>query len=114
MGFDITTTMLVHAVDVSYTAFQMCYLQLAFRGVPALVVRGNSLSMEVFESMWTPAAIKRFYPHHGHLNFSKPSAPVLMAIIPVGGCFTHREATFRYPMITEHPVIKNYVQLELF
>lgn len=71
-GYDITTTMLVQTVDVNYAAYQMCFLQLAYRGVPALVVRGNSLSMEVFESTWTPAAIHRFYPRHGHLSFEKP------------------------------------------
>lgn len=71
-GFDLATTMLVQAVDVSMTAFQMCYLQLAFRGVPAHVIRGNTLSLEVFESAWTPAAVFQFLPHHGHLNFDKP------------------------------------------
>jgi len=115
MGFDITTTMLVQATDISQIAYHMCYLQLAFRGVPALVVRGNSLSMEVFESMWTPAAVHRFLPHHGHLSFDKPKPRRLQltdvierlialdtsnshvtAIVPVGELRTVSEMTFQY------------------
>jgi hypothetical protein len=64
--FDPTSTLLASAVDVNALAFQMCFLQLTWRGIPALVQRGNSLSREIYESAWTPAA-QLFYARHGHL-----------------------------------------------
>lgn len=58
MGFDPANHMLVCAQDISQICYHMCFLQLVFRGIPALVERRNTLSMELFESAWTPAAIK--------------------------------------------------------
>jgi hypothetical protein len=71
-------TMLVQATDVSALAFYMCFLQLNWRGIPAAVIRGNTLSLEVFESAWTVAALTTFLPHHGHLSFSKPNREPLL------------------------------------
>lgn len=71
-GYNIGTQMLVQAVDVSALAYYMCFLQLSWRGVPAGVIRGNTLSLETFESAWTVAAATTFLEHHGHLSFSKP------------------------------------------
>lgn len=67
LGYD-TLHMLVYAVDVSALAFYMCYLQLTWRGVPAYVERGNSLSLETFEGAWTIPCLA-FYERHGHLSF---------------------------------------------
>lgn len=55
MGYNPVVNMLVTAMDISQIAYYMCYLQLTWRGVAAQVFRGNTLSMEVFESAWTPA-----------------------------------------------------------
>lgn len=71
-GYTPAHHMLVHATDISTTAYMMGYLQLAWRGIPSLVVRGNSLSMEVFEMAWTPVSAL-FFKRHGHLNFHKPT-----------------------------------------
>lgn len=64
--FDPATSMLAHAVDDNSLAYQMCFLQLTWRGIPALVQFGNSLSREVRESAWTDAAFT-FFAKHGHL-----------------------------------------------
>ncbi len=56
----------MQAIDISPLCYHMCYLQLTFKGIPALVVRANTLSQEWFEAAWTPAATL-FYEHHGHL-----------------------------------------------
>jgi|GEM_PF-7073709 len=45
--------MLVYAADVSPVAYYMCYLQFTWAGIPALVCRENSLSLERFEEAWT-------------------------------------------------------------
>lgn len=70
LGFNPCIHMLVEAVDISPLAYYMCYLQLTWRGVPAHVIRGNSLSMEVFESAWTLPAFM-FHDYHGHLSFHR-------------------------------------------
>lgn len=70
MGYNYALTMLVEAVDVSPLAYYMTYLQLTWRGVTAHVVRGNTLSMEVFESAWT-ITTRWFKSVHGHL-FDRP------------------------------------------
>lgn len=72
-GFRLDQHLLVQAVDVSPLCYYMAFLQLSWRGVAAHVVRGNSLSLETFESAWTPAAVFGFYAHHGHVSFDKPT-----------------------------------------
>jgi hypothetical protein len=71
LGLNPVIHMLVRAIDVSHVAYQMCYLQLTWRGIPALVQRANSLSMEVFEGAYTLAAVF-FAKYHGHVSFVKP------------------------------------------
>ena len=76
-GYEPGRHMLVNAVDVSPLCYQMCFLQLTWRGVPALVERANSLSLERFEASWTPAT-GAFYAEHGRLfpEGQKPAADV--------------------------------------
>jgi len=81
-GFDPSLHMLVHAVDLSEIAFQMCYLQLNWAGVAAYVEHGNSLSLESFEGAWTIGALK-FHEHHGHLSFQKPEREYLVEEEPM-------------------------------
>jgi len=61
---DIGKHLWVEATDKSETAYKMTYLQLAFRGIPAHVIWGDSLSMETYEHTYTPDAL-RFRMRHG-------------------------------------------------
>ena len=54
-GHDPARKMFVQAVDVDRTAALMCYVQLSLWNVPAEVVVGNSLTLEVRERWFTPA-----------------------------------------------------------
>ena len=45
------------AVDIDPRAVHMAYIQLALMHIPAVVVVGNSLSMEMREHWYTPAHI---------------------------------------------------------
>jgi len=45
----------VHATDVDSTAAHMAYIQFSLLGIPALVTIGNTLTLEVSDSMPTPA-----------------------------------------------------------
>lgn len=57
-------SLFVEATDISTLAFHMAYLQLACRGVPALVRRADSLSGEEFDRAFTPAMLP-FLERHG-------------------------------------------------
>ena len=54
-GFDISQQLYVDATDISQMCWKMSYLQASLRGIPATIRRGNSLSLEMFESAVTPA-----------------------------------------------------------
>lgn len=54
-GHDPAKRLWVQCQDIDRTAALMCYLQLALWNVPARVVVGNTLSMEVREVFYTPA-----------------------------------------------------------
>lgn len=45
----------VQCIDVDRLAALMCYVQLSLWNVPAVVIVGNTLSLEVRESWYTPA-----------------------------------------------------------
>lgn len=72
-GYDPAQHMLAHAADISTLCYHMCFLQLTMRGIPALVERANSLSLERFEAAWTPPVMP-FYERHGRL-FPKREKP---------------------------------------
>jgi hypothetical protein len=65
--------MLVNAIDISPLCFHMTFLQLALRGIPALVEHGNTLSGERFARAWTPATTA-LYLRHGRLFPEAPAA----------------------------------------
>lgn len=48
-------------VDLDNTAAHMAYIQLSLMHIPALVLVGNSLSLEMRESWYTPAHIMGFW-----------------------------------------------------
>lgn len=65
-GFDIEKTVYVEGWDVSETAFQMAYIQLSLANIPAKLIRGNSLSLERFETYLTPSThIFALHPGYG-------------------------------------------------
>lgn len=53
-GCNPSTQMFVEAIDIDDLCFKMSYIQLSLLGIAAQVVRGNTLSMEYFETLLTP------------------------------------------------------------
>lgn len=47
----------VVAIDVDRRAALMCYLQLSLLGIPAEIIVGNALTLEIRERWFTPAHI---------------------------------------------------------
>jgi N-6 DNA Methylase len=62
-GFDIARQLYVDATDISPTCFKMSYLQASLRGIPAVIRRGNTLTLEMFDHAVTPAFVG-FYATH--------------------------------------------------
>jgi len=56
-GYNHSHQMFVFATDIDLKCVYMCYLQLALYGIPAMVVHGNSLTLEEWSHWYTPAYI---------------------------------------------------------
>ena len=56
-GLDPARHLHVTAQDVDSTAVHMAYVQLSLMGVPAVVILGNSLTLEAREHWYTPAHV---------------------------------------------------------
>ena len=75
-GYILEECMSAHVVELNKMTYHMLYIQLSLRGIAASVIHGNSLSLEVFESAYTPCAMI-FSNKHGRLfdEVQKPEAP---------------------------------------
>jgi type I restriction-modification system DNA methylase subunit len=74
-GYDPGLHMLVQAIDVSPLCYHMAFLQLSWRGIPALVQRANSLSRELFEEAWT-FAVEAFEDFHTCMTEPEPDVEI--------------------------------------
>lgn len=54
-GFNFQQNLLVDAMDVSINSVYMAVIQFTILGIPAVIVHGNSLSLEVWDVFETPA-----------------------------------------------------------
>ena len=73
--------MLAEATELNLLSYYMCFLQLTWAGIPALIVHGNSLSLETFEAAYTPPSII-FLEYHGHLFEKKDAVEIPEETIP--------------------------------
>lgn len=55
--FNYCTQLVVLATDVDLKCVYMCYLQLSLYGIPAVVIHGNSLTLEEWSHWFTPVYI---------------------------------------------------------
>ncbi len=78
-GFDIGRQLYVDATDLSPLCFKMTYLQLALRGIPATVRRGNSLSLEVFDQAVTPAFLPFYLTHREAFDAWRRGTPAAVS-----------------------------------
>jgi hypothetical protein len=83
LGYDPKQVMRVHATDISRDGFNMTYLQLSLLNIPAMVVHGDTLRLEVWESRPTPM-LALMTQRHGIPTEATPTppAPVSMAVPP--------------------------------
>jgi len=72
-GYILEECMSVHVIELSKMTYHMLYVQLALKGIAAMVIHGNSLTLETFEIAYTPCA-RIFVGKHGRL-FNKSQDP---------------------------------------
>ena len=56
-GYNHNQQMFVMATDIDLKCAYMCYLQLSLYGIPAVIIHGNSLSLEEWSRWYTPVYI---------------------------------------------------------
>ena len=91
-GHDVGLTIYADCIDVSPLCFHMAYVQLALAGIPAMVRRGNTLSLEMFEHARTPALLPFLMQHGdpfgdrgesaGEPDRMQPDKPVMAPLAP--------------------------------
>ena len=85
-GFDYSEIMSVQAVELNESTYHMLFVQLALKGIAADVINGNSLSLGVFETAHTPAAL-HFVGKHGKLFRKSEKTDVQTSPILIGQQF---------------------------
>jgi type I restriction-modification system DNA methylase subunit len=60
-GFNPANKLWVEAIDLDRTSALMCYIQLSLWNIPARVIVGNALTLEIKESFYTPAHYLYFW-----------------------------------------------------
>ena len=53
-GYDVSKSLIAVCTDINLICVKMAYVQLSLIGVPAVVIHGNSLSMEEWSRWYTP------------------------------------------------------------
>ena len=99
-GINYQQAMLVTGIDVDIKSIYMAYTQLALMHVPAILVHGNSLTMEVFETWYTPAYIMGGWAFKRQKERKEKLAPVFE--LP------------KVPVIEEIKKVESYELISLF
>jgi type I restriction-modification system DNA methylase subunit len=60
-GYNPANKLWVEAIDIDRTSALMCYIQLSLWNIPARVIVGNALTLEIKESFYTPAHYLYFW-----------------------------------------------------
>lgn len=55
LGYKSEEKLFAYCIDIDKTAVYMSYLQLSILGIPAVIYHGNTLTMEMYGSLCTPA-----------------------------------------------------------
>lgn len=58
-GYDVSKCMIAICTDIDSVCVRMCYIQLSLIGVPAVVIHGNSLTVETWNRWYTPLYVWR-------------------------------------------------------
>lgn len=112
-GHDPAKRLWVQCQDVDRTAALMCYLQLSLWNVPAVVIVGNTLAMEVREVFYTPAHHLGFWTTKLRLqeiermaaSSDSVTTTVIDGVSPANEVRMRHEATFEIETLSSLAVI---------
>ncbi len=107
-GVNYQQTMHVIAQDIDQTAVHMAYIQCALFHIPAIIVHGNSLTVEEWDHWATPAHVLGFWDH----RLRKARAPQPVATVPAVATIEPASADHLAAIIESR--IEQAEQLELF
>lgn len=82
-GQDYQRELHVTAVDVDIKCVHMAYLQLSLMHIPAVIVHGNSLTLEEYSHWYTPAHILGGWTHKLATKRRTETAPPMTATTPI-------------------------------
>lgn len=86
-GIDYQNRIHVSAIDLDLKAVHMAYIQLSLLGVPAVVIHGNSLTLEERSHWYTPAHLLGFWDsklrRHARAEVEAAPSPAPIAAEPV-------------------------------
>jgi hypothetical protein len=109
-GYNYQQVMHVTAVDIDIRCIHMCYLQCSLLYVPAVIIHGNSLSLEERSHWYTPAHVFGNWTWKLRRQQEGPSASLPCLERPVEDA----EDIVATVMTLEPPAMKADLQLALF
>lgn len=83
-GFNYQRQMVAVGVDLSLTAVHMSYIQMALLHIPAVLVCGNSLTLETFSTWYTPAYIMDGWARRFPVSAAEPMRELPTQSFPDG------------------------------
>lgn len=75
LNFNYCTQLVVEATDIDLKCVYMTYLQLSLYGIPAVVIHGNTLTLEEWSRWYTPVYIMHGWGYRSKLSQVKVPAP---------------------------------------
>lgn len=73
--FNYCLQLVVEATDIDLKCVYMCYLQLSLYGIPAVVIHGNTLTLEEWSRWYTPVYIMYGWDHRRKASGAVVQAP---------------------------------------
>jgi len=98
-GFNPTEELVVQAVDLDICCAHMAYIHLSLYGIPAVVIRGNTITLEEYDRWYTPAYLRRKWVWRAPMPFgtkrNRSNELLKMLDEPMYAAFRKAEALWR-------------------
>ncbi|WP_045391706.1 N-6 DNA methylase [Vibrio rotiferianus] len=106
-GFNPQKQLFVSCVDIDELACMMAYIQLSLLGIPAEVVHGNTLTLDIYRSYKTPAYCLGFWE-------GKLASPISRSVHALEAVLEPDMESSLEPLVQNIPMLTVKEQMELF
>jgi hypothetical protein len=86
-GYNYQQQMVVHATDIDLKCGHMTYMQRALHNSPAVVIHGNTLTLQTYSVWYTPAYVWGDWERKQKMRAAIEA--VIEIVTPINGEFTH-------------------------